>query len=280
MSGALLYGFGLTFASELPVPGAVSGGSRAVPDLVIARSADPEQTGELWRRDGDALVYHPASVGIYRCTPERIEVGLRAGAEPGLASELLIANALPAVLWQRGRFVLHASAVVLPGAAGAIALAGASGSGKSSLARALVDTGARLVGDDSIAVGGGLVSGLPGGTFGPIEPEGGREFYPAPLELQVHSAPLAAIVVLGPPGDTGDLAPVGTGHGVELLLAQRHRPGIATLLGRRREAFEAAVAIARAVPVLSWTRRAGANILEPGEIDALASLARGKERTK
>ena len=272
MSGALLHGFGLTIVSDLPVPGAVAAGPGAVPDLTIACIKGAEPAGALWRQEGDAMIYAPAGVGIFRCTPNRIDVGLREGADPSLAAELLVANALPAVLWQRGRFVLHAAAVVLPGMAGAIALAGASGSGKSSLARALVGHRARLIGDDSIALDGMIASGLPGGTFGAIHADRTRAFLGVPADRQAHSVPLAAIVVLGARGPASSFARADSARAVELVLAQRHRPGIATLLGRRREAFEAAVAIARAVPVLIWTRRAGATTLEAGEIDALASL--------
>ncbi len=274
MSGALLHGFGLTMASDLPIPGAVAAGSGAAPDLTIARTADAESASELWQKQGDALVYAPAGAGTFRCTSNRIDVHLRADADPSLAAELLVANALPAVLWQRGRFVLHAAAVVLPGMARAIALAGASGSGKSSLARALVANGARLVGDDSIALDGGVASGLSGGTFGAIQADRTREFQAVSPDHQALSAPLAAIVVLGAPGAASEPARADSARAVELVLAQRHRQGIATLLGRRREAFEAAVAIARAVPVLTWTRRAGAMDLEADEIDALASLVR------
>lgn len=280
MNRALLHGFGLTIASDLVIPGAVAAEAGAAPELTIGCVDGAEPADELWRSEGDALVYAPAGVGVFRCAPERIEVCLSADADPGLAAELLVANALPAVLWQRGRVMLHAAAVVLPGVTGAIALAGASGSGKSTLARALVAAGARLIGDDSVALEGGVVSGLPGGTFGAIDPDGKRRFLPVAPDRQAASAPLAAIVVLGLRGDSSDLAQVDPARAVELVLAQRHRPGIATLLGRRREAFEAAVAIARAVPVLSWARRDGAKTLESGEIDALASLVRDKEWTK
>jgi hypothetical protein len=273
MRASVLHGFGLTIATDLPIPGTVPAAhADAAPDLTIARSTLTEPSDELWRKAGDALIYSPAGVGTYRCTSDRIDVALAGGGNPQLATELLVANALPAVLWQRGRFVLHAAGVVLPGMTAAIALAGLSGSGKSSLARSLVARGARLLGDDGVALEGTVASGLPGGTFEEIDANGERDFRAVPTERWARIAALAAIVVLGPRGAPSGLTPAEPMRAVELLLAQRHRPGIATLLGRRREALAQAVALAKAVPVLTWSRHDGSPDLHSGDFDALASL--------
>jgi hypothetical protein len=72
--------------------------------------------------------------------------------EGGLASwqRLLIAQALPFAAVLQGLEVLHASAVVLDG--GAIAFAGLSGSGKTSLALDLCRHGAEFLADDVVAL--------------------------------------------------------------------------------------------------------------------------------
>ena len=81
---------------------------------------------------------------------------------------MLMATALPAALWMRGETVLHAGAVLLPGMTHAVAFAGASGSGKSTMLRALLEHGARLVADDTVCVraaaNGYQVAGLSAGT--------------------------------------------------------------------------------------------------------------------
>jgi hypothetical protein len=72
--------------------------------------------------------------------------------DAGMASwqRLLIAQVLPFAAVVRGIEVLHASAVVLDGEA--VALAGRSGSGKTSLALALHRRGAALLADDVLAI--------------------------------------------------------------------------------------------------------------------------------
>lgn len=93
------FGFGLHLHSDTPVPGAV------VPDCPIIAP-----TIRIVRTRDDA---HIDDVGAQ-----------------------LIANALPALLWLSGSFMLHAACVRLP-SGGVVAIAGHSGSGKSRLAGAL-----------------------------------------------------------------------------------------------------------------------------------------------
>jgi hypothetical protein len=63
---------------------------------------------------------------------------------------MLVAQTLPFAAVLQGLEVLHASAVARDGAA--IAIAGVSGSGKTSLARALVERGAEFLTDDVLAL--------------------------------------------------------------------------------------------------------------------------------
>jgi hypothetical protein len=82
---------------------------------------------------------------------------------------LLVATALPAILWMRGRFVLHAAAVLMPGRDAAIAIAGPSGVGKSAALAQLIVRGAAVLADDSVSVAVGasglIASGLPSVYF-------------------------------------------------------------------------------------------------------------------
>ncbi len=64
---------------------------------------------------------------------------------------LLVDQVLPLAFSRRGRLVLHASAVHLPGI-GAIAFAGSTGRGKSTLAAALASCGGRILTDDCAAI--------------------------------------------------------------------------------------------------------------------------------
>jgi hypothetical protein len=136
----------------------------------------------------------------------------------------------PLVLSGRGDFVLHASAVVLPDGS-AIALAGAAGVGKSSLAVALARRGSRLLSDDCLLVE------RTGGCFHAIPSYPGVRLWPdmvaelsadddsiaelahytskkrvdgRGLVFSVDPAPLAAVYVVRPAsqGSTIRLAPI------------------------------------------------------------------------
>jgi hypothetical protein len=72
------------------------------------------------------------------------------GAGPAAWQRLLIAQALPFAAVLQGLEVLHASAVTAAG--GAVAFAGPSGTGKTSLALELCRHGARFLADDVIAL--------------------------------------------------------------------------------------------------------------------------------
>lgn len=82
---------------------------------------------------------------------------------------LLIAQALPFVAVMRGLEVFHASAVA--GEGGAVAFSGPSGTGKTSLALALVRRGATLLADDVLAVeqAGGELLAHPGTPVAGVE---------------------------------------------------------------------------------------------------------------
>ncbi|HXH12483.1 MAG TPA: serine kinase [Alphaproteobacteria bacterium] len=72
------------------------------------------------------------------------------GADDDLIRLYIVGTIMAALLYQRGFFVLHASAVEVDG--GVIAFLGASGWGKSSIAAALYARGHSIVADDVTAV--------------------------------------------------------------------------------------------------------------------------------
>ena len=81
----------------------------------------------------------------------RIEATLTPGEDPELLSIFLTGNVLAFLLGISGDPVLHASAVELGGYA--VALAGETGSGKSTLSALLCATGAALISDDLLRLG-------------------------------------------------------------------------------------------------------------------------------
>lgn len=134
----------------------------ALPELIVAQSRP-----EVWIRRGTiALPRPPATVSCV--TDEGVQLHyegtgsflIRAGREilvdpaPRIEEPVLrlfiLGAALGVVLHQRGRLVLHASAVAVGGKA--VALLAPSGGGKSTLAAALHRRGHDIVADDVLAV--------------------------------------------------------------------------------------------------------------------------------
>ena len=175
-----------------------------------------------------------------------------------------------ALLQQRSVFTLHAAAVEDP--AGAVLLLGRAGVGKSSLAAALVERGYPLLADDVTGV-------VPGADGGPValpafsrhrlwahtlDEMGWRDralrrvradvdkFW-LPALAATEPLPVCAAIVLAE-GDHFGLEPVPPDSALWLLCSYTHRRRVMAALGQRRAHFQAAIAVARRVPVVRVTR--------------------------
>jgi len=276
-----LIGYGLRLDSQLAVPGAVAADDTAPPDVMITlESARPMEPVPLYTVTEDGLIFACRQVATYRIARDSIAVVPDPTAPPAAVSAMLVATALPAMLWLRGRFVLHAAAAQLPHGP-ALAIAGATGSGKSTVLAQLAASGATLIGDDTVAFDsatGTIATGLSGGWF-ETSAEGVRQFASASPDQSSNGAAIHAILVLeaDPTGtaETTRLTPVGA---VARLLANRHRPKVPTLLGRSRETLHLATLLATEIPVYSWRRQAGKATLTPAEWDMLRRIGAGRER--
>ena len=248
------FGFGLALASDLAVPGAINRAAVADAPVVritlapaVAQTADP-----LFELDGETIVYrNPA--GTFRCSPDRIEISPADPPDLADLGTLLVANALPAVLWQSGYFMLHAACVRLADGL-TLAIAGHSGSGKSRLAASLVAAGAELVGDDSLALaaidGSVTAAGLPGGWFVRTLGSAERAFQHVPPGSSAGNARLDVLAVLGPDEPATDrCTPLAA---LELLMQHRHRPQVPLLLSRQGRVLSDAVRIVRDLPVIRF----------------------------
>lgn len=130
------FGFGLHLHSDIPVPGAV------VPDCpiiaptirIVRDSFAPGTNDPGFSKIGSAILYQHSDAS-FLCDAQQISVQTRDDAHIDDVGAQLIANALPALLWLAGSFMLHAACVRLP-TGGVVAIAGHSGSGKSRLAGA------------------------------------------------------------------------------------------------------------------------------------------------
>lgn len=160
---------GTTVVSTIELPALESGA--AANDALVVEADSPSDLADTshqwfhhWRigrgapwlsfaREGDAYLLRFPSLADFLVRNDGRVVRARAsrGVPPDTLQHLLIDQVLPLALSRRGRLVLHASAVHLPGI-GAIAFAGSAGRGKSTLAAGLASCGGRILTDDCAAI--------------------------------------------------------------------------------------------------------------------------------
>lgn len=150
----LYFAYGLTVVSELPCPELVTG--TGAPDVVIREGSVPMVLGG--RTDGGicfetapgrALVKLPG-VARYLIRDGREVIVDRVKNGEDAAWRILLTTCLGILLQQRGEMVLHASTVARDGRA--VALAGISSVGKSTLAAAFSRHGWMIVADEATRV--------------------------------------------------------------------------------------------------------------------------------
>lgn len=251
------FAWGLRIRSQVALPGAVllAPDTSAV-DIDIALGSrsltGPVRSDGPYRVGANGFDVSIPGVARYAYDGERrLLIDPAADADAEDVSAMLIATALPAVLWARGEFVLHAAAAILPGTQRAVAVLGRSGSGKSRLLARVIALGAQAVADDSICVrieaGRVEISGLPGGYYDPLGSSGTRAFHRIEPSRQCPHAELGALIVLD---DQSEASGRLTGAAaVAALLANRHRPRITHLLGNERNTFEVVTQVGRYVPL-------------------------------
>ena len=148
--------FGLLWRSAIELPFGPARTARTAPAVVVRLGETPPHlslaargTPHCWdARRGRALLRVPG-IARYLVTPAEVVVEPCGGSEDDLAT-FLIGPVLVALLQMRGMATLRAAAV--EGGCGAVLLLGASGSGKSVLARALLARGHGLLADNVTAL--------------------------------------------------------------------------------------------------------------------------------
>lgn len=132
--------FGLTIASEIPLPDLVPASENAAVDVTIRRGAVATE-GALNIDEVARFAIHDGKEIIVDALPGVPERNVRL---------FLLGSALGLLLHQRGLFPLHANAVCVDGKA--VAVAGETGAGKSTLAAWFSRQGLPLIGDDVIVL--------------------------------------------------------------------------------------------------------------------------------
>lgn len=122
---------------------------------IIERSGEDEDGEDVWLRfgrTGDGYLLRFPSCGDFFVSADaaRIECRPLPGTPEVTVRHLLLDQVIPLLLSRRERIVLHASAVLT--GHGAIAFAGVSGQGKSTLAASLALAGYSLISDDCLVL--------------------------------------------------------------------------------------------------------------------------------
>ncbi len=166
MSGYRYSSFGLTIQSDLQLNGWIEADGVACDVAVRIGRIPPElKLNPVFEAEADLGVHGQSSSQLFLAIDGVADYLIADGRliviEPRPDSDddgiriFLQGSAFGAILYQRGRFPLHASAVATP--KGAVLFAGASGSGKSTIAAAMHRLGYPLVADDICCIAAGFV---------------------------------------------------------------------------------------------------------------------------
>ena len=149
------YAYGLGIHSTLPLPEFLAAPVRRDVSIRVQRNGRPAlgASGHQWRFrvTPEETILPCKDVGVFTVRGGcEIHVMPAPSADDDLIRLYIVGTIMAALLYQRGFFVLHASAVAVEG--DVIAFLGASGWGKSSIAAALYTRGHGIVADDVTAV--------------------------------------------------------------------------------------------------------------------------------
>lgn len=274
---------GLSVASEIPLPGLIPGDplGPAAAQIVIRSGMVPPALdnaaagGPNWSiADDRFLLDVPDIVRMLLTGGREILFELQPGISAREAAIFLISTGFGVLLHQRGRIVLHASAVRVRDSA--VLFCGPSGAGKSTLAAGLVDAGYDLVTDDfcGISIRG---DGVPW-----VEPDGRQlklwqhaierlalaerrnaavrpeleKYYVEPRAATATALPLAAVYVLAearPPHAPGIFRPNIVDGGL-IVRNNAYRPAMVRRMDQAGLYFHAAAAISARAGIFTLAR--------------------------
>lgn len=144
--------YGLAIRTEIALPELPACADGRPPDLTIARGATrvvDGPSGAAFDADGATLRWPAVGTFLVRGGGRTIVVEPAPGVPDALVAFPLLGPVLACALHLQGRFLLHASAIRVGGAA--VAMMGDKGAGKSTLATALLSAGHPLLADDLVA---------------------------------------------------------------------------------------------------------------------------------
>jgi hypothetical protein len=211
-----------------------------------------------------------------------IEVFVEEGADPDAVDALIHGGLLGALIHQRGDLPLHASTLVSPDRRRTLAIAGDTGSGKSTTAYELIRRGWKLLSDDltRVTIENGFATAWPGRTrlrlmsdacetFGidtaPLQPVPGwpGKFY-VTTERWNDAAALSAMVSLQRDAGPIEISPLTGLSALTMLTAQTFRIHYVAALGRTESHFRLMTAMLASTAMFAV--RGGRSIAEVADV--------------
>ena len=165
--------YGLTISTPFACPARPTAPGEQIPDIIVQDGQVADSLGanaytspdDLWEAaPGKFLLRAGSHTGVFLAQDGRqVTIQRAPDAEEPILAFFLLDTLLAALLQQRGMIVLHANSAVTP--AGAIAVSGVSGAGKSTTLAALLQRGCSMLADDITALqmnSAGQVLSIPG----------------------------------------------------------------------------------------------------------------------
>jgi hypothetical protein len=261
---------GLNVRSQLELPPAIRAESRHTkPDVTIllgkvpSHLASAQRHGKFWAADGDVFWLHmPGIMRVIIRGGHSIIAEADGPIEPRDLVVYLLGTAFSVALHQRGRVVVHASAVVVRGRA--MLFCGQSGAGKSTMAALLGQRGYPLLNDDvcSLSLLEDEYAVHPDGRMLKLWPKSMEylewagedavrvhrkmdKFYRAPEHVDLVARPIGGIYFLSASqADEGaSLTTLPTAEAVAELLKNAYRPQLVEAMAMTPSYFQMAVSV-------------------------------------
>ena len=277
--------YGLTVRSDIELSGWPEIGGGGEPAVRIRRVSvsAPEPPVEAYTAAGrvEAGRVTFAIRGVARYDVEggsEVRVEPDGDARPEDVLLYLTGSVMGAILHQRGIFPLHASAVEVGGLA--VAFAGPSGTGKSTLATALVRRGGRLITDDIAVIeplAADVVGVWPGAPRVKLDPAGlealdqsdtdlgpaggNRDKYHLPVgagwEADAQPVPLSRLYIVEDGAGDARIERLTGMAAVQAVVDETYFLNLVPQLGVEAHNFRSAAGVARAVRVCRLVRPRG-----------------------
>lgn len=297
--------FGLTLKSEIALPELPAESQDAVADVTICWGHVPpvDATDDPY---GLSVSEAGATVSVASVARFHVSGGVQIRIDPDPAAEeatirlFLMGTAMGVIFCQRKMFPLHANAIIFDGHA--VAFAGPSRSGKSTLAAAFLDRGHAILSDDICVIDRGSVEeflaqpGIPRVRLwsDAVERSGrdasllkrvrsGMDKFVVPTRAAQpdRALPLSTIFVLGSDGPDVRARPLQGFGAIEALAANTYRASFLPLVGDAPAHFATCLMIAQHVPLFELHRPwDGDRIEETADqiVEQLAAIRSSRKR--